>query len=242
MRANKPVIGVTPWYDREKKTSFIKNLYCKAIVKAGGIPVLLPLIVNGSLFNDYFNLCDGILLTGGNDVDASLYNERNLPCNGRIFPERDKLELFLCRKAIENNIPVLGICRGIQVMNVAMGGTLYQDIYSQIPDGGLIKHSQDAPKWYPTHEVKLEENSILKDIFHLDNLNVNTFHHQAVKDVAPGFKVSARSCDGIIEAIEYISHVFAVGVQWHPEYMWKKDNSVLKLFEKFVSSCSVAEA
>lgn len=122
-------------------------------------------------------------------------------------------------------------------MNVAIGGTLYQDIYSQNTDKELIKHSQTAPKWYPTHKVKLEEGSIVKRAHGAEIIAVNSFHHQAIREPAPEFIVTGRSEDGIIEAIEHRNCKFAVGVQWHPEHMWNKDSSFLNLFKSFVKSC-----
>lgn len=234
----RPLIGVTPWYDYKKNVTFIKPGYCEGVAKAGGLPLLLPLTSDEELLADIFSRFDGFLISGGPDVDAKHYGEHNLPFNEDISPHRDIMEIFIARKAIQEGKPVFGICRGIQVMNVAMGGTLYQDIYSQLKDKELLlKHSQEAPKWYPTHDIIIEKNSIVWKSFSKEKVGVNTFHHQAVKDVAPGFLVSSRSPDGIIESIEYEGHVFAVGVQWHPELMWQEDEIYLNLFAEFVESC-----
>ncbi|MCX7842739.1 MAG: gamma-glutamyl-gamma-aminobutyrate hydrolase family protein [Clostridia bacterium] len=233
----KPLIGVTPWYDYSKNITYIKPGYCEGIIEAGGMPVLLPLTANEDILTCLMDEIDGLLLSGGPDVDARLYGEQNLPFNGEISPHRDKMEMFLAKKAILDNKPLLGICRGMQVMNAAMGGTLFQDIYSQSKSNSLVKHSQDAPKWYPTHDIHIEKDSRVAASFGKHYAGVNSFHHQAVKDVAEGFKVTAMSVDGIIEAVEYEDHIFAVGVQWHPELMWQENGIYLKLFIDFVCSC-----
>lgn len=241
MKISRPLIGITPWYDYDKKITYIRDGYCEGVGKAGGIGMLIPVTQDTAELDELFVRCQGLLISGGPDIDAALYGEKNLPFNEDISPYRDFLEMYLIKKAIEQNKPLFGICRGIQIMNAAMGGTLYQDIHSQINGRELIKHSQTAPKWYPTHTVIIEEGSKIHGIFGKNSIGVNSFHHQAVKDVAPGFTVSSRSEDGIIESIEYNDHIFAVGVQWHPELMWSKDYSFLGLFEEFVRCCGIAE-
>lgn len=236
---NKPIIGVTPWYNYDNEMAYIKKGYFEGLLEAGGRPVLLPIITDHKSITEYVDMCDGILISGGPDVDALVYGEENLLCNGEISPYRDVMEIAIIREVISKNKPVFGICRGIQIMNVAMGGTLYQDVHAQIKDGMVIKHSQQAPRWYPTHEVILEKNSKVWKAFGSDVVKVNSFHHQAVKDVAKGFEVTARAKDGVIEAIEYIRHKFAVGIQWHQELMWEKEHLYLGLFRDFIESCKV---
>lgn len=237
MKNNKPTIGVTPWYDYEKQTTYIKKGYCEGIIKSGGLPVLLPLVSDEDLLQEAFEKIDGLLLSGGPDVDPKYYGENNMICNGTISPYRDVMEMYLARKAITENKPVFGICRGIQVMNTAMGGSLYQDIHSQIQDSKLIKHSQEAPKWYGTHKVSIESSSLVGKACGKDTVEVNSYHHQAIKEPAQGFTVIARSPDGVIEAIEVKGHKFALGVQWHPELMWQENEMHLSLFVDFVRSC-----
>ena len=238
MRKKWPVIGVTPWYNYDNRMLYIKDGYCEGIIEAGGMPVVLPLSENEELLDKMINTCDGFLISGGPDIDARMYGEENKVFNEEISPYRDFLEAYIIKKAIQINKPLLGICRGIQVMNVAMGGTLYQDIHSQIKEKELIKHSQSAPKWYATHSVLLEGSSKLNDILKKEKIDVNSYHHQAVKDLAPGFKITAISPDGIIEAIEHSNHRFAVGVQWHPELMWQRSSEALRLFQELVDQSS----
>jgi putative glutamine amidotransferase len=237
LKNRKPFILVTASYDYDHNISSIKNLYCEALVSAGAAPVVLPLSTNEDLFDIYIDRCDGLMVTGGPDIDAAYYGENNMTYNGELSPYRDVMELALIKKAIQNNKPVLGICRGIQVINVAMGGTLYQDIHEQLKDRQLIKHSQSAPRWYSTHEVVIKKESLLWDALNVEKVHVNSFHHQAVKDIAPDFEATAWSEDGIIECIEYSKDCFVVGVQWHPEDLWKQNAVHHELFKKFANIC-----
>ncbi len=230
----KAIIGITSGYDYDKEMSFVKSGYYEGIVNAGGLPVGVLPIQDEKYLDGIIDLCDGFLLSGGPDVDAIHFGESNLTFGGEISPCRDYSELYIARKAVMLNKPILGICRGIQVLNIAFGGTIYQDISAQFEDGNYVKHSQTAPKWYPTHSINIEENSLIHHIFNGTNIRVNSFHHQAVKDVAPEFKVAAVAEDGIIEAIERKDGNFAVGVQWHPELMWQKDKIFINLFKALV--------
>ncbi len=214
-------------------------MYYDAINKVGGAAVIIPITDEESVYDDIIERCDGILLTGGADVDPHRYGEDIKVFNGEISPIRDKVELYLARRAVELNKPLLGICRGIQVINVALGGTLYQDIHAQIKDRELMQHFQKAPRWYPTHKILIEKGSHVFNAFGKTEAWVNSFHHQAIKDVAPGFRVTSHSTDGLIESIENDSLKFAVGVQWHPEAMWGKDEEYLGLFRLFVGHCRV---
>lgn len=237
MNKSMPVIGITSWYNYEKRMLFIKGGYCEGVIEVGGLPIMLPLTEDKDLLDQIIDTCDGFLISGGPDVDAKHYGEENLPFNEEISPIRDIVELYIAKRAIELNKPVLGICRGIQVINVTLGGTLYQDIHSQIRERILLKHSQSAPKWYPTHNISIEKGTRVWNTCKSEVLSVNSFHHQAVKDVAPGLIVAAKATDGIIEAVEYTNHRFVVGVQWHPELMWQANREFLNLFRDFVNSC-----
>ncbi len=153
---------------------------------------------------------------------------------GKIDVGKDRIEMALIHKTLEMDMPVLGICRGIQMLNVAAGGTLYQDIY--MSPNPTLKHRQDAPRWYATHDIQIQEESRLLDILGHSTIRVNSFHHQAVKEAAPDFVVSAVANDGIIEGIESTRHDFAVGIQCHPEGMWQKNPPIANLFVAFVEA------
>lgn len=236
MNSFKPLIGITPWYDYDKKLTYIKDGYIEGIIKVGGLAVLLPLVTDETLLEEIMTRFDGFLLSGGSDIDAAYYGEYNRCYNGEISPHRDEMEMYIARRAVEINKPLFGICRGIQVMNVALGGTLYQDIFSQVKDRELLKHSQNAPKWYPTHDISIENGSLVNIAFGGGAADVNSFHHQAIKDTALDFKVTSWASDGIIESIEHKNHIFAVGVQWHPELMWRENPVHIRLFEAFVEA------
>ncbi len=238
MSAKKPIIGVTPWYDYDKGITYIKKGYLEAILECGGIPALLPFYKEEQLEN-IIKAFDGFLLSGGSDFDAKIFGEDNLPCNGRICPLRDKLEIGLIKSAVRYYKPILGICRGMQAINIAMGGSVYQDIYSQAAGKKLIMHMQNAPGWYPIHELQISCDSLIYDILKTTCLNVNSFHHQAVKILPDGLKASAFTSDGITECIELSERPFTVGVQWHPELMWDKNKIHKKLFYAFVEACAV---
>ena len=231
----RPIIGITCTTTGSDKGSHgIGADYINAVEHAGGTPILLPLIQSDSCIADFLSLADGLLLSGGVDVDPFLYGEESQPKMGAINVDKDRVEMCLTPKALQMDLPVLAICRGIQILNVASGGTLYQDL-SMSPDP-VLKHRQDAPRWYATHAIHVEEGTRLMNILGHSTIRVNTFHHQAVKDIAPGFVVSAVAGDGIIEGIESVRHTFAVGVQCHPEGMWKKNPAIANLFAVFTEA------
>lgn len=231
----RPIIGITcGTSDKDANDSKIFNNYIYAIEDAGGTPIVLPLSQKESSFSDYIGVIDGLLLSGGVDINPSYFGEEPIPELGRVDSARDKIELFLSVKALEKNIPIFGICRGIQTLNVSAGGTLYQDISSQIPD--TINHRQSANDSSFTHPIEIKSNSKLSDIMRSTEIMVNTFHHQAVKDIAPNFEVSAISSDGVIEAIESTVHPYAIGVQFHPERMYENIQPIFALFTSFVDA------
>lgn len=230
----KPKIGITCSMDED--TIKLNEAYYKALEKAGAIPLLIPVYRETDTVAELTELLDGILFSGGVDLDPHNYGEEPTKGLGQITPKRDEFEIDLCQKFFKLRKPIFGICRGIQLINVALGGTLYQDIYSQC--GNLLKHSQDAPTYHPTHRVFLHRDSLLHNLFQKDEILVNSFHHQAVKDLAPVLKAVAHSQDGIIEAVEKIdTESFVLGVQWHPERMIEKYEEQMKLFEIFVQRC-----
>lgn len=239
----RPVIGITSSQFVEKAShgTFIRHSlmvdYSDAVQAAGGIPIILPF--NAGLAAEIFDLVDGIIVSGGSDLDPALFGDADThPQTYDIIPERDEAELALARMAIERDKPILGICRGIQVVNVALGGTLYQDIASQF--SATIAHRQQAreiPAAEPGHTVTVDPWSLLERVFGPGPVFVNSFHHQAVKDIAPELVANGWSEDGSIEAIERPGSTFALGVQWHPELMFKRSRQQLAPFSALVQAC-----
>jgi putative glutamine amidotransferase len=188
-----------------------------------------------SAWRSIYGRLDGLLLPGGVDVAPALYGEDPHPKLGKVEGPLDEAELVLARWALADGLPLLGVCRGIQTLNVAAGGTLYQDLPSQYP--GALRHScspPDYPRQHRAHAVHVEPGSRLATILNAHETMVNSRHHQAVKDLAPGFVVSARAPDGVIEGIEGEDERFAVGIQWHPESLAADDPQMLALFQALV--------
>lgn len=221
-----PVIGITPDYDSIAGRYKIHQDYISAIITAGGYPLILfPQLTIP-------NFLDGIVFSGGGDIDPLLFHQEPLRESGEISPLRDDFELSLCKLAIQKNIPLLGICRGMQIINIALGGTIFQDI--SVQTNSTLKHSQQAPRDYGTHSIMIEENSLLCSLWNKQKATVNSFHHQAVALLGDGLRVSAKSQDGLAEAIEHIENPFVLGVQWHPEAM--KGEEQEKLFSAFLNA------
>ena len=232
----RPIIGITANIT-DGNVSLLSG-YFKSIYEAGGIPIVIPPSDDLTILSNLLDSLDGILLSGGADINPLFLGEDPVRELHNINPYRDRQELMIVKMAADRQIPILGICRGIQVMTAALGGTLYQDIYSQA-EGKLIKHSQDLDRAYASHIVNIEEDSTLAGIMGKTVLPVNSFHHQAVKEPAPGFKVCARSNDGIIEAIESTEYKSMLGVQWHPEcFILNGDTSMMPIFEWLINESS----
>ncbi len=206
--------------------------YIEAIQAFNGSPLILPSIPKKKEILKYLSVIDGLLLTGGGDIGPLIYGDNPRKELGSVDPDRDEFEYEIIKLAMERDLPILGICRGAQILNVSAGGDLYQNIYSEVE--GVIKHYQNAPRWAGTHNIEIESGSQLKDMIGEENVAVNSFHHQAIKEVAPGFNVSARAQDQIIEGIECQGLSFVIGVQWHPETMWKKHPIFKNLFKSLV--------
>jgi microsomal dipeptidase-like Zn-dependent dipeptidase/gamma-glutamyl-gamma-aminobutyrate hydrolase PuuD len=224
-----PLIGLS--VSPADNSSALSAHYFNAVVKAGGAPVLIPAITDVTALRQIVDNLDGLIMTGGKDVNPLWYQEEPLQQLGDVDPLRDEYELKLIKLATDRNIPLLGICRGEQLINVAFGGTLYQDIPSQRAGKPLVKHVQKMPGGHVSHTVSVTPDSHLAAIIGAGKQGVNTFHHQAVKDVAPGFRVVACSTDSIVEAIEAWPERPVLGVQWHPEALaGGGDTTMLKLF------------
>ena len=234
----KPMIGITCGHTSDAGGRYYVNEpYVKCIEAAGGTPFLLPALKDDSDIKGLLQYVDGILLPGGVDIDPAHFGEEPLEGLGTIEPEWDRLELTIAGLALDWGMPILGICRGIQVLNVAAGGSLYQDIPSQI-NGQHLQHSQQAPRWYPTHAISITPGSLLEQALGTEQARVNSFHHQAVKIPGAGLSITAKSRDGIIEGLESHSHKFACGVQWHPELMVNHYPQQLELFRQLIGSAA----
>ncbi|AQW20932.1 gamma-glutamyl-gamma-aminobutyrate hydrolase [Lentilactobacillus curieae] len=233
MKLNKPTIGI-PAEIRTFNGTLRNNVNegeVKAILRHGGLPLLIP-TRNPDVVTEYLPLVDGLLLPGGTDVAPRFYGEEPIPQNGDIDPLLDESEIRLIKEFIHAQKPIFALCRGMQILNVAMGGNLYQDIESQIATP-VFQHSQKNNISETAHYVDIESESKLASIVNTDKLLVNSHHHQAIKQVADELHVTAKSGDGIIEAVEN-SDGSIMGVQWHPELMFEGDVVEDKLFEEFL--------
>jgi len=229
----KPVIGITcrHFVGAGCDEYRLAARYIEAVEKAGGIPLVLPAVNNRAL--SPASICQGLLFSGGGDPEPGLYGEEEHPRLGSVDRDRDYWEIHLVRRAVRQKIAVFGICRGLQVINVALGGTLYQDLPAQ---AGIYGHSQDRPAEKVSHRVWLEEGTLLHKIMKRKRIWTNSLHHQAVKEVAPGLVVSARTADGVVEALELPGDSFFLSVQWHPERLAYP--GARKLFTAFVKNAA----
>ncbi len=231
----KKVIGLIPLYDDEKDSLWMLPGYMKVLEACGALPIVLPLTSDPAELRDAFSLCDGILMTGGHDVDPELYGEKASEACGIPCRPRDEMERFLFSLCLQEDKPVLGICRGIQLMNVLLGGDLYQDLPTEHPSD--TEHHMSPPYDRPIHRVEVEAGTRLSDLIGAGEYAVNSYHHQAVKTLAPRARAMARSEDGLVEALEVPGQRFAVGVQWHPEFAFEKDPKCRTLVQAFVDAC-----
>jgi putative glutamine amidotransferase len=238
-----PLIGITcsrltggAWgiYSLGHFMDYTFSDYSQAILHAGGAPLLIPAAHNQKSLERVLSSLHGLILSGGPDIHPRRYGEEPLAGLGEVDETLDQMELRAAALAVEMDLPVLGICRGIQVLNVALGGTLFQDIASQVPES--ICHTPKADKAVNTHTARLEPGSRLHTLFGKHEIWVNGKHHQAVKDLAPELRLAARARDEVVEAVEHPAKRFAVGVQWHPEGTWRDDPYSRKLFADFVQA------
>ncbi|SPF53733.1 Glutamine amidotransferase class-I family protein [Candidatus Desulfosporosinus infrequens] len=232
--SEKPVIGITAAHCSEELQTFPRHYYVESIKKAGGIPFILPPVRTQEECDDVLSVLDGLLLTGGGDISPVYLREEPLRGIGKCSPERDWGEILLTKQSLQQNIPILGICRGVQVLAVAAGGGIYQDIPSQHPTA--MEHSQTAPRQYAWHDVDIAEKSALFRLLGEKKVGVNSLHHQAVSKIPLGFIQNAHAADGVIEGIEKTNTAFCLGVQWHPESM-ESDIHSNALFRGFVEAC-----
>ncbi|HSV91855.1 MAG TPA: gamma-glutamyl-gamma-aminobutyrate hydrolase family protein [Desulfobacterales bacterium] len=238
-----PLIGITcarstggAWgrYSLGHFMDYLLSDYSQAILQAGGAAVVIPVAQDRRSLATILDRVQGLILSGGPDLHPRCYGEEPLGGLGEVDAALDDMELSIAQLALDKDLPLLGICRGIQVLNVALGGTLYQDIPSQVP--AAICHTPRTDKAVNTHTVQFEAGSMLHRTFGELEIWVNSQHHQALKGVARGLVVAARARDGVVEAVELPGRGFVAGVQWHPEGTWREDPFSQKLFSAFVNA------
>ncbi len=233
----KPLIGVTTYSTKNPNgnpITAVQHSYIRAVSQAGGLPVLIPAILSEDDFQDLYSRLQGIMFTGGGDISLKYFEGMDHVRISGIDESRDLTEISLLRTAVKDGKPLLGICRGAQVMNVALGGTLYTHIAGQVE--GTLDHDYPGELFSAiVHPVHVDETTRAAEIFGETLLQVNSLHHQGLKDIAPSLRVAGHAPDGLVEVIEMPDHPFAVGVQWHPE--WLTDQPAMqRLFKSFVDA------
>ena len=232
----KPIIGVTPLWDEEKNSYWMLPGYLEGLEETGAIPIILPLAADGADIARLVDFCDGFLFTGGQDVSPQMYGEAMKPTCGELCPARDTLERELLYRALERDKPILGICRGIQFLNVALGGTLYQDLPAEHPSE--IVHSMKPPYDQAAHMARVLIGTPLAAPLQKTELGVNSCHHQAIKTLALGLAEMARSTDDLIEAVYLPDRTFVWAVQWHPEMSFRTDEDSRRTFSAFAMAAA----
>ena len=234
----RPIIGISGQYNTEDHQHSIRDTYFDSIMRAGGIPVLLPRVTNADIAKDLLAHLDGLLLAGGGDVNPSRFGEETLPTCGKIEEVRDISELILIDEALKSEMPIFGICRGVQVLAVALGATLFQDIESQL---GIpaSEHKQEKPYDNPHHVVRFKEGSLLERITGTSVMPTNSMHHQSIKDAGDKLKIEGITMDGIIEAVSMVGRENVFGVQFHPEFLAHYSDWASRLFDYYISQCSI---
>lgn len=232
-----PLIGIVPLYDEDKQSYWMLPGYMQGIEAAGGIPVMLPLTSDAGTVDRLAETFDGFVFTGGHDIDPARYGQAKEDVCGVLCPERDRMEAILFERALELDKPAFGICRGLQLFNVLLGGTLYQDLPSQLKADVAVSHKQPHPYAEPAHAVRVEKETLLHRLLRKDEIRVNTLHHQGIKRLAEPLVAAARAEDGLVESVELPSKRFVLAVQWHPEFNYETDENSRALFSAFVNAC-----
>jgi len=237
----RPLIGIPCQADYREGSG--RPIYCNnrtyvhAIENAGGVPVLIPMLNDVSLLESLLVRLDGFLFSGGVDIDSGQYHEDAHPHLGEVDHRLDDLELFLVRWALRENMPVLGICRGMQLLNVALGGSLYQDLESQNPEA-IVHCRRELPRNTLIHSIHITEGSQMEKVLGTNEMWINSLHHQSVKDLGQGVSISGRAEDGVAELLEVAGYSFVIGIQGHPEELYTSEPICAKLFSAFVAACS----
>jgi len=239
-KSPRPVIGIVSNFDVEKDGYFCSAHYVRALERAGALPVILP-YVNADEVAAVLDQISGLVLTGGGDFPAELYGASPHPAIQRMIPERDRYEFALARSALDRRIPILGICRGMQLLNVVAGGTIFPHTLDELATA--IDHRDGTPLDQTVHEVHVERETQLSTLCgeQSSSFRVNSLHHQAIKQLASEFVISARAAVGIIEAIERPDRPFVIGVQWHPECMYDSEPACRRLIDNFAKACNRTE-
>ena len=232
---SKPLIGVMQLWDEGKKSIWMLPGYLEGIRESGGTTVIFQLTEDREELEQLCSLCDGFLITGGQDVDPAIYGETPIPQMGEICTVLDQMERQVLEYAIKEDKAVLGICRGIQYLNAMLGGSLYQDLNVQHPS--KTEHHMEPPYDRVIHQVQIIDGTPLHQLLQVTDLGVNSYHHQAVKTLAPSLTVMAESEDGLVEAVYMPKKNYVWAVQWHPELSFQTDVCSRKIFESFVAAC-----
>ncbi|NLK94904.1 MAG: gamma-glutamyl-gamma-aminobutyrate hydrolase family protein [Clostridiales bacterium] len=230
-------IGVIPLYDTKEDALRMNQDYLNALIDLGAMPYIIPFTSHEDLLKNYCDEMDGFLFTGGPDINPKLYGEEIKEYCKEICSVRDEEEVLIYNIVKNMDKPILGICRGHQFLNVMRGGTLYQDIDTEVNRKNKINHKQEKPYYETRHKIYIEKDSFLYRKIGADCIKVNSIHHQGIKNLGKGLKVNAVSEDGIIEGFEDPLNRFFVGVQWHPEYLYKKIESCRIIFKEFIDCC-----
>ena len=236
MAQKKPVILLTPYFNTERDEPYMRPAFLKAVRHAGGIPVILPLDLTEADLAQLLEGADAVLFTGGPYDHPFCFGEETQAHCGNVCLRRDELELALLRLAMEAKKPILGVCRGVQILNIGLGGDIYQDIPSQFKEEFPIAHTQPFAYDIPSHTVSVTPGTLLARIAQNSVIKVNSMHHQAVRRVAPGLTASGHAPGGLVECVEKPDYPFFIGVQWHPEYLWEQDEAAERLFGMFVEA------
>jgi putative glutamine amidotransferase len=238
----RPLIGITSFETKYSEPPHLpifalNRRYVMAIEAAGGAPLMLPPGLSDDSLHVTFDRLDGLLLSGGGDIDPVCYGEAPHSATREISADRDRMELALARWTVNEDKPVFAICRGIQVLNVALGGSLVQHIPTQVD--GALQHTFEptqVARDHIAHSVQIESGTCLREVMGVDRAGANSWHHQSIKQVAPSLRVTAHAPDGVIEAVELPAHRFAIGVQWHPEWLYDDQPEMMRLFEALVQA------
>ena len=238
-----PVVGIPGYWHESpailgKMATAVPDSYIRALTKIDTLPLIIPVLSSRRILEQLFQMIDGLLLIGGPDIDPGRYNQAPAPGLRSVTPARDEMELQITRWALESDLPIMAICRGIQVLNVAAGGTLWQDLASQQPSAAKHDYFPGHPENLLAHTVAPISGSRLSAILGEGEVPVNSLHHQAIEKIGAGLRPTAHAPDGVIEAVEMNGSRWLIGVQWHPEWLVESDPRMEALFKAFRDACS----